>query len=143
MKLLNSYPHLSGAYGAQFPDHGRSPADHDKDLPTAVVVAAYYRVHPQDRQAFIDAVIPDVLAARKMPGCVYYAFAADLTDPNLFHLVEGWADEDAYERHEQAPSFIAALEYVVKHVRILDRQGIRYEIERQIIDDPRGKVAAT
>lgn len=130
-----------GAYGAQFPDHGQSPADHDKDLPTALVVAAYYRVHPQDRQSFIDAVIPDMVAARKMPGCVYYAFAADLTDANLFHLVEGWTDEAAYERHEQAPSFLAALAHVVKHVRILDRQGIRYEVARQIIDDPRSKVA--
>ncbi len=62
-------PQRPGAYGAQFPDHGQSAADHDKDLPTAVVVAAYYRVHPEDRQ------------------------------------------------------------------------GIRYEVARQIIDDPRSKVA--
>ncbi|MBP0597986.1 antibiotic biosynthesis monooxygenase [Herbaspirillum sp. LeCh32-8] len=131
----------SAAYSAQFPDHGNSAADHDKNLGTAFVVSAYYRVHPEDRQAFIDAVIPEMTAARKMPGCVYYAFAQDLTDANLFHLVEGWADEASYEGHEAAETFLAALSTVVKHVRILDRQGVRYEVARQIIDDPRDKVA--
>ncbi|UVA80300.1 putative quinol monooxygenase [Pandoraea commovens] len=128
-------------YSAQFPDHGQSPADHDKNLATAIVVTAYYRVDPADRQTFVDAVIPEMTAARQMPGCIYYAFAADLTDENLFHLVEGWADQEAYEYHENASSFLTALATVVKHVRILDRQGVRYEIARQIIDDPREKVA--
>jgi hypothetical protein len=31
-------------------------ADHDKTLPTNMLVSAYYRVHPDDRQTFIDAV---------------------------------------------------------------------------------------
>ncbi len=76
-----------------------------------------------------------------MPGCVYYAFAADLTDPNLFHLVEGWVDQAAYERNGRADTFLTALALVVKHVRIQDRQGVRYEIAQQFIDDPRAKVA--
>lgn len=130
-----------GSYGAQFPQHGQSPVDHDKDLPTQIVVSAYYRVDPQDRQTFIDAVIPDMQAAHNMPGCIYYAFAADLIDPNLFHLTEGWADEAAYEHHEQAPSFLKALAQVVNNVRILDRQGVRYLVDGPIIDDPRDKVA--
>ena len=115
--------------------------DHDKTVSTKVLVSAYYRVHPDDRQTFIDAVIPEMTAAQKMPGCVYYAFAQDLTDPNTFHLLEGWADQDAYEHHEAADSFLHALATVVKNVRILDRQGIRYDVGKQHIDDPRGKVA--
>jgi quinol monooxygenase YgiN len=113
---------------------------HDKTQPTAYVVSAYYRVHPEDRQTFIDAVIPDMTAAAQMRGCVYYAFAQDLTDPNLFHLTEGWADEAAYESHENAPTFLTALGTVVRNVRILDRQGVRYEVARTILDDPRGRV---
>jgi quinol monooxygenase YgiN len=127
-------------YSAQFPDHGQSVADHDKNLATQIVVAAYYRVHPDDRQTFIDAVIPDMTAARKMPGCIYYAFAPDLTDPNAFHLVEGWADEAAYLHHEQADTFLTALSTVVQNVRILDRQGVRYDVARQHLDDPRAQV---
>lgn len=131
---------LDGSYGSQFADHGRSIADHDKDLPTRIAVSAYYRVHPDDRQLFIDAVIPDMKAAREMKGCIYYAFAPDLLDPNLFHLTEGWADEAAYRAHEQAPTFLRALSTVVKTVRILDRQGVRYDVTGVHIDDPRGSV---
>jgi quinol monooxygenase YgiN len=113
---------------------------HDKIQKTGITVSAYYRVHPEDRQIFIDAVIPEMLAANKMEGCVYYAFSQDLTDENTFHLLEGWADEEAYERHENAETFLTALSTVVKNVRILDREGVRYDISKMHIDDPRGKV---
>lgn len=115
--------------------------DHDKTLPTQWVVSAYYRVHPEDRQTFISSVIPDMQAAATIPGCIYYAFAQDLTDEDTFHLVEGWATEEAYEAHENSPIFLKALANVVKNVRILDRQGVRYEVAKIHIDDPRGRVA--
>lgn len=115
-------------------------SDHDKTQPTQILVSAYYRVHPDDRQTFIDAVIPEMLAAQKLPGCIYYAFAQDLTNPDTFHLTEGWADEQAYERHEHSATFLHALATVVKNVRILSREGIRYDVAKQHIDDPRGKV---
>jgi quinol monooxygenase YgiN len=117
--------------------------DHDKTLPTQITVSASYRVHPDDRQTFIDAVVPEMTAARTMPGCIYYAFAQDLTDPDTFHLSEGWADFAAYEAHEQAESFLTALATVVQNVRILHREGVRYDIARMHIDDPRDKVAAS
>ena len=118
-----------------------SSAEHDKLLTTGIVVSAYYRVHPDDRQTFIDAVVPEIAAARKLPGCIYYAFAQDLADANAFHLVEGWADEEAYENHENAATFLQALATVVKNVRILNREGVRYDVAQQHTDDPRGKVA--
>jgi quinol monooxygenase YgiN len=114
---------------------------HNKALATGITVSAYYRVHPDDRPIFIQAVVPEMIAAAKLPGCIYYAFAQDLTDPNTFHLTEGWADEEAYERHENADTFLSALSHVVQNVRILDRQGVRYETLRQHTDDPRGKVS--
>ncbi|MGP4753389.1 putative quinol monooxygenase [Agrobacterium pusense] len=117
-------------------------ADHDKTLPTGVVVSAYYRVHPDDRQTFIDAVIPDMTAAEKIDGCRFYAFAQDLVDPNTFHLIEGYEDEKAYEEHENSETFLKALAHVVKNVRILDRQGVRYDVAKLHIDDPRGRVSA-
>lgn len=113
---------------------------HDKTQTTRITVSAYYKVHPEDRQLFIDAVIPEMVAANKMEGCIYYAFSQDLTDENTFHLLEGWEDEAAYERHEKAETFLTALSTVVKNVRILDREGVRYDISKMHIDDPRGKV---
>ncbi|WCJ64992.1 antibiotic biosynthesis monooxygenase [Agrobacterium tumefaciens] len=57
-------------------------ADHDKTLSTNMLVSAYYRVHPDDRRAFIDAVIPDMKAAAEIEGCIFYTFAQDLTGHN-------------------------------------------------------------
>lgn len=115
--------------------------NHDKTQTTGITVSAYYKVHPEDRQIFIDAVIPEMIAANKMDGSIYYAFSQDLTDENTFHLLEGWADEEAYERHENAETFLTALSTVVKDVRILDREGVRYDISKMHIDDTRGKVS--
>lgn len=114
--------------------------NHDKTKPTKITVSAYYKVHPEDRQLFIDAVIPEMIAANQLEGCIYYAFSQDLTDPNTFHLLEGWKDEAAYERHENSATFLKALSTVVKNVRIIDRQGVRYDISNLHTDDPRAKV---
>ena len=115
--------------------------NHDKTQATAITVSAYYRVHPNHRQTFINAVIPEMIAANQLEGCIYYAFSQDLTDENTFHLLEGWADEEAYERHENSETFLTALSTVVKNVQILDRQGVRYDISKIHIDDPRNKVS--
>lgn len=48
--------------------HIAATSDHDKTQPTQILVSAYYRVHPDDRQTFIDAVVPEMLAAQKLPG---------------------------------------------------------------------------
>lgn len=113
---------------------------HDKTQATAITVSAYYKVHPEDRQIFKDAVIPEMIAANKLEGCIYYAFSQDLTDENTFHLLEGWRNQEAYERHENSETFLTALSTVVKNVRIVDREGVRYDISNMHIDDPRGKV---
>lgn len=114
--------------------------NHDKTQTTGITVSAYYKVHPEDRRIFIDAVIPEMIAANELEGCVYYAFSQDLTDENTFHLLEGWKDKESYERHENSETFLKALSTVVKNVRILDREGVRYDISKIHIDDPRGKV---
>jgi quinol monooxygenase YgiN len=115
--------------------------DHNKTATTGIVVTGYYRVHPADRQLFLDAVIPEMIAAQAMLGCVYYAFAQDVIDPNAFHLLEGWADRVAYERHERSESFLSALSTVVRTVRIMHREGMRYVVAKQEVDDPRNAVA--
>jgi len=119
-----------------------SAGDHDKTAATEILVSAYYRVHPEDRQTFIDAVRPEMQAAQQLPGCVFYAFSQDLVNPDAFHLSEGWANLEAYEHHERADTFLTALATVVQHVRILHREGIRYDVAKQHIDDPRDKVAS-
>lgn len=64
----------------------------DKDQPTDVVYSTYYRVHPDDRQKFVDAVTPHPAVEARIPGVIYYVFAQDITDPDTFHLSEGFRD---------------------------------------------------
>lgn len=70
-------------------------------------------------------------AARKLPGCIFYAFAQDLADANAYHLVAGWKDEAFHQRDENATTFLQALATVVKNVRILNRLGVRYNVALQ------------
>ncbi|CAA9232148.1 MAG: hypothetical protein AVDCRST_MAG83-1198 [uncultured Arthrobacter sp.] len=98
---------------------------------TAFIFNSYYRVHPEDRQKFVDAVAEHIPPTAQMPGCVYYVFAADILDPNTFHLSEGWEDADTIERHHRSDLFQEALKKATTSVRILENQGQRYEIAAQ------------
>lgn len=107
---------------------------------TGVVYNAYYRVHPEDRQKFIDAVADHIPYTAAQPGCVFYVFAADILDPNTFHLSEGWEDQEAIAIHDAAEPFRKALHDVMTTVRILDHQGQRYEIASHRDGSPPGGV---
>ena len=102
-----------------------------KHQPTGKVISALYTVHPDDRQTFIDAVIPHLTTTAEQDGTVYYVFAQDLTDPNTFHLTEGWRDQAAIDEHYRDPNFIAAVEAVMSGVRILEYQAEIYDVADQ------------
>jgi quinol monooxygenase YgiN len=99
--------------------------------PTALVIHATYHIHPDDVGAFADAVRPHIAAHAALPGCVYYAFAPDLLDPTLFHLVEGWADQESLEGHMLLEDFQEALRVIGNGVRILDRDAQIYTVAKQ------------
>jgi quinol monooxygenase YgiN len=54
----------------------------------------------------------NIAATRGEPGCDHYAYAVDVSDPNLLHISERWSDEAAIEAHMAAPhmaTFMAIL----------------------------------
>jgi quinol monooxygenase YgiN len=101
-----------------------------------VVVSAYYRIHPAHRDTFISLITPDILAARKMQGCILYAFSEDVTEANTFYHTEAWTTEDAFRAHENSAIFQKAVDSVTKQVRVLERQGVDYVVSSQRNDDP-------
>ncbi|MFJ9620872.1 putative quinol monooxygenase [Streptomyces sp. NPDC101181] len=114
--------------------------EQDKNQPTEVVFSTYYRVHPEDRQKFIDAVTPHLAVEARIPGVIYYVFAQDITDPNTFHLSEGFRDQTAIDEHNRSSAFADALREVMGSVRILEHQAQRYEVSSQGAGDPPGGV---
>ncbi|HTU10211.1 MAG TPA: putative quinol monooxygenase [Allosphingosinicella sp.] len=45
----------------------------------------------------------NIQATRAEAGCARYAYAVDLADPNLLHVIEEWSDEEAVNAHMNAP----------------------------------------
>ncbi|MBF4588258.1 putative quinol monooxygenase [Curtobacterium sp. VKM Ac-2887] len=104
---------------------------HIKHTPTSKVISAYYTVHPDDRQAFIDAVIPHLSTTAQQDGCTYYVFAEDLIDRNTIHLTEGWRDQAAIDAHMADEYFLKAVTTVLEGIRVLDYQAEYYDVGTQ------------
>jgi quinol monooxygenase YgiN len=50
-----------------------------------------------------EAMARNVDATRAEEGCEHYAYAVDLSDPNLLHVSERWSDEAAIDAHMASP----------------------------------------
>ena len=50
-----------------------------------------------------DAMARNVEATRAEDGCEHYAYAVDISDPNLLHVAERWRDDAAIGRHMASP----------------------------------------
>jgi len=54
-----------------------------------LVVNGTKEIHPDYREKFVALVSQHVGDSQGVEGCIYYAFAADVRNPNVFH-VEAW-----------------------------------------------------
>lgn len=55
---------------------------------------------PAAARAGVLAALADVIAeTRAEPGCLFYDFAEDVLEPNVFRVSEGWRDTDALRHH--------------------------------------------
>ena len=49
------------------------------------------------------AMSANVEATRAEEGCEHYAYAVDISDPNLLHVAERWSDDAAIAAHMASP----------------------------------------
>ena len=49
------------------------------------------------------AMARNIEATRAEEGCEHYAYAVDISDPDLLHVSERWSDDDAIGRHMASP----------------------------------------
>jgi quinol monooxygenase YgiN len=68
-----------------------------------LVVAGHLRIDASRRKDAIAASRAAMQATRQEPGCISYAFSADLEDESLFHVFEEWEDQAALDAHFQRP----------------------------------------
>jgi quinol monooxygenase YgiN len=90
-----------------------------------VIVLGQFDVDPADvsQAAALMRAMP--AATVREPGCLHYAFAADLLDPNRFQLSELWRDAASLEAHAQTPH-MADFRAGLARLRVRERRVRRY-----------------
>lgn len=64
-----------------------------------LIVAGHFTLAAEDRDAFVEAKRPSMLATRQEPGCHAYVISADPTDATRVALFERWEDQAALDAH--------------------------------------------
>lgn len=72
-----------------------------------IIVQGWARVAAADIATLADAITAQVTATRAEAGCIDYAMAQDILDPDLIRISERWADEAALVAHFSAPHMAA------------------------------------
>ena len=71
-----------------------------------IVIAGHLTLHPDDRDALLEAFGPIQAATRaEEPGCLAYSFSADPLNADTVLIFEHWADGAAADTHFAHPNF--------------------------------------
>lgn len=68
-----------------------------------IVINGRLTVRSDQRDRAVAAATALMAATRAEPGCREYTFAADLSEPDVFHFFEQWESEEALNGHFAAP----------------------------------------
>ena len=68
-----------------------------------ILVLGTVQLEPDKLGAARPAMRTMVEASRAEPGCIAYAYAQDVLDPETIHVVEKWRDRDALKAHFATP----------------------------------------
>ena len=80
------------------------------------VLQVNLRIKPENVDAFMKKALENARDARKEPGCKQFDVLVDPADKTKIMLYEVYADEKAFETHQQTPHF---KKYVAEAVPLL------------------------
>ena len=69
------------------------------------VLQVKIRIKPGNVDSFMEKLIENAASARKEPGCKQFDVVVDPKDPTSVMLYEVYADEKAFEEHQQGAAF--------------------------------------
>lgn len=72
-----------------------------------ILIQGFLKTSPENLAALKAAAAILVEATRREAGCIAYAFAEDISEPGLVHIVERWADDAALAAHNKTPHLAA------------------------------------
>jgi len=68
-----------------------------------IIIQGFVQLQPGEIERFRAAGAEMMRETRKEKGCLDYAFAVDVDDPNTVRIVERWESEEALARHFETP----------------------------------------
>lgn len=72
-----------------------------------LIIEGWLQFAPGEIDKFSEAAKQMVEATRQEEGCLHYAFARDMNDPDIIRISERWVDDAALEAHFQSPHMAA------------------------------------
>ena len=102
-----------------------------------IIVEGWVRLAPGEAEKFVAAALRMAEQTRREPGCLEYAFALDLADPNVMRVIERWQDDGALSAHFATPH-MAAFNAALALAKIEGAEVNAYEAEftRSLVKTP-------
>jgi quinol monooxygenase YgiN len=92
-----------------------------------IVILGQIDVHPEDVKTAADLMRTMAAASSNEPGCLLYAYAADVSMPNRFQLSEWWQDDAALSSHFRT-EHMAVYRSSLGKLRVQNRTVKRFEV---------------
>jgi len=71
-----------------------------------ILIAGSIRVPADKREDLLTAIRKYIVASREEPGCEYYVWTADLSEPEVIQVFEQWTDEASLSKHFSGSAYI-------------------------------------
>lgn len=95
----------------------------------ALLVKTTYQVNPEDAEAFKNITQRMAEDARQREGNAFLLAAQDVSNPAIFHLTEGWENQQAIDKHVANEDFQRVLAEAMQ-LRIESRSVTVFEVSR-------------
>lgn len=83
------------------------------------------------KEGCLDQMIKELNASgageifRAQPGCIMFAYSADIEEPDVLYLTDVWADEEAFQGHLKCAGI--PLWHEVRDKYIVSKDSRRYD----------------
>ena len=94
-----------------------------------IVIAGHVVLDPKQGEAATAAAREMMSETRKEPGCLSYAFSADLEEPGRFLIFEEWESDDALRAHFASPH-MARFQQAVGGLGVREMKVQRYDVSK-------------
>lgn len=107
-----------------------------------ILIAGEIDLDPRAREQALADAVPLIAAALAEPGCVHYAWTADLARPGRVHVFEEWDSEADLAAHLVGQPYLAMSGHLQK-VGIKAAVTRKYRVDHsEPVYDPQGRPRA-